>query len=198
MLKILTPALLAILFYSCGISNKNISTSQIKTDSSATTVKKEEEVNSVDNSEKKAAVRTQLQKISTVKINGLQLRFSKLGTKYITGPVVVTRDSAGGLSVDPGGRALKSISDTRQEERRSVNQVKDSTADSSHFHQQLEKRRSDSLAITLAKKVAAKSKDVTRIRIPFWVFAFLIITGIVIWRYRLYKQSKQQKQKTDE
>lgn len=95
---------------------------------------------------------------------------------------MIITDSAGNLSIDPGGRILESITDNRSKKTSSNKTEKNFAVDSNHVFDQRLFEESDS---THAEVKTAEKKDDShtfRINIPWWVYVFAALSILIYWK----------------
>jgi hypothetical protein len=181
---------------SCGIVNKNKSSSSSNVDSVTAAIKKQSQKQSSDSANVKKTEKAESKQTENVQSNGLNLKFSTADSQRITGPVIIKRDTAGNLTVDPGGRILESITDTKTHTQKRTSAKTEKVIDSGHVTRQAEKASVDSSGNIYHKDQKAAQSNVQRFQIPWYAYILLPIVlfliGYVVWKFGLFKKKKQE------
>ncbi|MES2004350.1 MAG: hypothetical protein V4450_07500 [Bacteroidota bacterium] len=168
---------------SCGIVNKNKGSKSSSSDSTGVSVKKETQVTSNDSGGKKTFENETKNEQSKEETGGLNLEFDNSDTTKATGPIKISTDSAGNTVIDPGGRALKSVTDTRSKKTTTTKTEKQSGTDSTHVISKTETAKTDSSAANVKKKAAEETSHTFRFN-PDLLWFLLIPAGWLLWIYR--------------
>lgn len=189
-LLLLLAAIIIVGLASCGVTNKSRSTSSVNIDSSKTEVKKESQTVKADNTVKKESSETQNESGSVTDSGSVKAEFDLSDTGKATKPVVISRDSAGNTVIDPGGRKLKSVTDTRKRTTAASSQKAKSGSDSTVNSVQVTKNVSDSNHTNLVKKAKETDSKTFRWQPPWYAYPLVIILAVVIWKFRLYRRNR--------
>lgn len=189
-LLLLLAAIIIVGLSSCGVSIKSRSTSTVNIDSSKTEVKKQSETVKADNTVKKESSESQNESGSVTDSGSVKAEFDLAYTGKATKPVVISRDSAGNTVIDPGGRKLKSVTDTRKRTTAASSQKAKSGSDSTVNSVQVTKNVSDSSNTNLLKRAKETDNKTFRWQPPWYAYPLVIILAVVIWKFRLYRRNR--------
>ncbi|MBI2283324.1 MAG: hypothetical protein HYU71_06425 [Bacteroidetes bacterium] len=191
-LLLLLTAILTIAFSSCGVTNKNRSSSSSQVDSSNTEVNKETDLFWSEAARKYGL--TTKHSGFTFKIDSsyLKLRFYPSDSVNNTGPVVISQDSTGKTVIDPGGRKLKSVEDSRKKTTATGNLNTSVGNDSTVTSYLASKTRSDSSSTTVSKKAKTTEAKTFRWQPPWYAYPLVIAALLAIWKFRLYRRNKSE------
>ena len=180
-------AVMIIAGTSCGIANKNRSSSYYSSDSTGTSVSRSAQTDQKDSTGKSDFKATQSEAKEVEYADGLEVNF-KPGdsTSKTTGPVVITQDTSGTITIDPGGRQIQSIRDTKKRKNTETKQTTQQGSDSSHVIATQQKQQSDSSAGHVNKKAAESSAHTFRIQLPWYGYVIAGISILAVWFFWPY------------
>ncbi|NCT92957.1 MAG: hypothetical protein GXC72_00910 [Chitinophagaceae bacterium] len=172
---------------SCGIVNKSKQRTYSSVDSSATHVTRSTADQVQDSANKKAYEQATENTVADESIGRVEVEFGQDSVKP-TGPVVISRDSSGNMVIDPGGRPVKKVTDTRSAQKSATTTTKNTGLDSTRVSKIQTTQKVDSLASALKKEVRSAEKKVFRWQVPWYAWLILPVIGLIAWRYRLYQR----------
>ncbi len=172
---------------SCGIVNKSKQRTYSSVDSSATHVTRSTADQVQDSANKKAYEQATENTVADESIGRVEVEFGQDSVKP-TGPVVISRDSSGNMVIDPGGRPVKKITDTRSAQKSTTTTTKNTGLDSTRVIKNEKTQSIDSSAGQVSKKAAASGSKVSRWQVPWYAWLILPVIGLIAWRYRLYQR----------
>lgn len=180
-IAVLLTGILILAMVSCGPTSKNKSSYNHKIDSSG--VSKIDQNKSVqnDSGSMKSNESKQEEKKEVEEKGGVKAVFGKHDPKDVTGPVKIEADSAGGYSIDPGGRPLESVFLPKKKKTTETKKTETKQLDSSGVSSKTNESKTDSSGASFSKDV--KGNSVVKEKEGFnWsglIFPLIIIVGIV-------------------
>lgn len=180
-------ALIAIfLLASCGTANKNRSSLSQVVDSTATEVHHESTELSTDTAHKETNDLSYKTKVEEGEGSSVKIEFHP-GDSAI-GPVVIRKDSSGATVIDPGGRSIKSVTDTHKKSRTETIDTRSKASDSAGIRRVSKTQVSDSGRVEVHREVVSKSVAVRRWQLPWYAWLIIPVLGFIVWRFRLYRR----------
>lgn len=173
---------IVMIMTSCGIVNKNKGSKSSSSDSTGVTVKKETQIQSNDSAGKKTFENKTKTEQSTADSNGLKVEFYPGDSIKPTGPVTISIDTAGYVVINPGGRPLKSITDTRTKKTTTTKTEKQAGTDSTHVGNRSENTKADSTGVGVKKNHQEDTSHTLRMPSPWWLIIFPV--GWLLWKFR--------------
>jgi hypothetical protein len=192
-LPITAPRIAALLILSimmlssCGIVSKSKLRTYSSLDSSATQVTRSTADQVQDSANKKAYEQGTEVKVADEATGRVEVEFAQDSAKP-TGPVVISRDSIGNMVIDPGGRPIKKVTDTRSVQKSATTTTKNTGLDSTRVSKTQTTQKVDSMASSLKTETRTVQNKVSRWQIPWYAWLILPVIGLIAWRYRLYQR----------
>lgn len=187
-LLVLLAAILIAGLASCGVANKNRSSSTINLDSSASDLQKSSEVSREEKSIMRNAFEMGKNQFIHLDSGSVRAEFDPSDTARAVRPVIISRDSSGNTIVDPGGRKLKSVTDTRKGMTGSTRETARAGRDSTGSSVVVSKDKTDSSSTHLVKSTRSAETKVFRWQPPWYAYPLVILLALAIWKFRLFRR----------
>lgn len=162
---------------SCGVSKRSIDSYSHEVDSSFTTIKKEDNLKNTDS----VHVVNIDNHIESEKLDSgsIHLEFDQSSDSSAYTDIFIKTDSVGNITINTGGKKLKSLTDTRKRTEKKQEQTK--ASDSTHFVNSSTINKLDSSGGKLT--ISDKSRTVKRssFQIPWYAYVIFIAIGILVW-----------------
>jgi hypothetical protein len=168
-----------ILLSSCGVTKKNTQTFTEKVDSTFTQIKKED--NQVNNDTTHViSLDNKTEEVKTDS-SSLIVNFSDNtdSTAYTSIPVTIKTDTSGVITINPGGRKIKSITNTTKRIKATNEAIK--ANDSTHVVSASNTHKIDSTKSDFTKNVNTNIVKKFSFQVPWYAYIILIIAGFLLW-----------------
>lgn len=177
----------------CGVVNKSKQASSSKTDSSGVITHNEATTQKLDSTGKKAILINTEEKKSSDTSHSLFILFNAGDSAFIRSyqPIKFFTDPAGYTIFDPGGRTIKSITDTRKKNITQSKTVTQAGSDSTHSVSNWTHVKGDSTGTHIKKEIEQSGSNVFRFQLPWYAYLIAGLLAIAIWQFWPYLRKKK-------
>ena len=162
---------------SCGVSKKAVDTYSHEVDSSFTTIKKESDLRNYDSVVTKSTDNNKVEEKSDS--GSIHLVFDQSSDSAAYSDITIKTDSVGNITINTGGKKLKSLTDTRKRTEKKTEQAK--ANDSTSVHSSTAIAKSDSSGGKLTETVKSKTIKKTSFQLPWYAYVIGLIALGLIW-----------------
>jgi len=180
-----------LLFTSCRTVHKDISKSVIRSDSSYSKQRDDNQVTKVDSTGvSKEKENTEKKELNTDE-NSLKVTFGEEDStygKHTQDPVVITPNKDGSFTVNPGGRKIKDVTVKQKQSNLKEQSSTQSKSDSTHLKKEDSLHAKSNEAGEVKKKDEQVKKVVDKKPIPFtqWLYigaSIILFIALILWIY---------------
>lgn len=183
--KLLAILLLVLGFFSlimcasCGVSKRAVDTYSHEIDSSFTTIKKEDNLKNTDS----VHVVNIDNHIESEKVDSgsIHLEFEQSSDSAAYTDISIKTDSVGNITINTGGKKLKSLTDTRKRTEKKQEQTK--ASDSTRVQSKIESSKLDSSGGKLTENIKTRTVKRSSFQIPWYAYVLFIAIGILVWLF---------------